>query len=82
MVQMQLGQLTVTPPELAWGMVVALGILIIVRDLLRASDQLRMASEAGPYLADPNKLAGEALDHLGQDPDITSRGYREEEQDG
>lgn len=75
--QMQLGQLKVSPQELAWGMVVALGILIIVRDVLRAADQVRMADQAKPYFADPNKLAGEALDHLGQET-----GYREEDQNG
>jgi hypothetical protein len=81
---MQLGQLKVTPQELVVGMLVALGIMIIVRDMLRASDQVRMASQAEEYLSDPNKLAEEALEHLNQDPDVPRRGYqqREEEQDG
>jgi hypothetical protein len=83
-VEMKLGQLKVTPQELVFGMLVALGIVLILRDVFRAGDQVRMASQAEEYLADPNKLADEALDHLNQDPDVTRRGYqqREEGQDG
>lgn len=85
MEQMQLGQLEVTPQQLLIGMLVALGVLLIVRDMLRASDQVRMASDAQEYFDDPNKLAGEALEHLNQDPEVTKRGYtyrEEDEQDG
>jgi len=81
--EMQLGQFKLTPHELAVAMLVALGIMLIVRDILRAGDQVRMASQAEEYLRDPNKLAEEALEHLGQDPGVVPPPQREEEeQDG
>ena len=80
----QPGEFNATPEQLAVGMLVALGVLVIVRDLLKFADTLKMHSQAEEYLSDPNKLAEEALEHLGQDPSVADRGYprEEEQQDG
>jgi len=77
---MELGEFNATPEQLAWGMLVALGVVVIARDLLKAADTLHMRSQASEYLNDPNKLAEEALEHLGQDPGIVEYPHLEREE--
>lgn len=62
--------------DLALAMLVALGAAVIIRDVFRAIDCLAMAHE---HSSDPNKLAEEALEFLGQ---VDVQPKREEEHDG
>jgi hypothetical protein len=69
-------EFNLTPRELALAMLIALGAAVMIRDVFRAIDCLSMAHE---HSSDPNKLAEEALEFLGQ---ADARPEREEEQDG
>lgn len=74
---LQLGELNLTPRDLCLAMVVALGAAVIIRDLFKAISFLEMAHEA--RTSDPNKLAAEALEHLGM---VDQEREREEDEDG
>lgn len=70
-------EFNLTTRELALAMLIALGAAVMVRDIFRAIDCLSMAHE---HSSDPNKLAAEALEYLGQVDAHPER--EEEEQDG
>lgn len=58
---MQLGETQATPQDLCLGLLVALGVLTIVRDLLAAAERLRLARELHTDPESPAKAAEEIL---------------------
>jgi hypothetical protein len=66
-------EFNLTTRELALAMLIALGAAVMIRDVFRAIECLSMAHE---HNDDPNKLAAEALEFLGQ---VDAQLKREEE---
>lgn len=56
-----IGELDASPKELIVGLLVALGVLTVVRDLLGIAERLRVASELNKDPGGPARAAEEIL---------------------